>query len=235
MNRKLFKLLLAVRSKVIPLINRKESYFLFPTGRTTKPLSTRYGFDRGKPIDRYYIEQYLSENRATIQGKCLEIENNDYTLEYGGNKVTHSDILDINPKNKMANIKGDLRDLKAVKSNTYDTLIITQTISMIDDIQSAIKECHRILKPSGTLLLTVSSTVCPDWYLEDDYWRLTTASARYLFGKHFDKSKLSIKSYGNVLVGQAYWVGMATEELTKKELDVNDPHFPLIIAIKATK
>lgn len=214
--------------------------FLFPNSRyflgtrTTNPLSRKFGYDRGTPIDRYYIEQFLRENSKFVKGKCLEIVDNNYTVKFGRSKVTKSDILDNDPKNHLANIHADLRDLKSVQSNSYDCLIVTQTLGMVDDYEKAIKECYRILKPGGVMLVTVSS-ISPVLDLNYSMWRFTVTSCRYVFSKFFKGNRLEVKSYGNVLAGQCFWVGMAVEELDKEELDVNDPNYPCIIAVRATK
>ena len=61
-------------------------------GRVT-PLSTQFGFDRGGPIDRYYIEKFLSLNAHSIRGRALEVGDNEYTTRYGGSKISASDIV----------------------------------------------------------------------------------------------------------------------------------------------
>src|SRR4051794_37443694 len=50
----------------------------------TAPISTVFGFDRGTPIDRYYIETFLSKNADDIRGRVLEIGDNSYTVRFGG-------------------------------------------------------------------------------------------------------------------------------------------------------
>ncbi|TIX96711.1 MAG: hypothetical protein E5V18_27200, partial [Mesorhizobium sp.] len=46
----------------------------------TMPMSRSFGYDRGKPIDRYYIENFLQLNAADIHGRVLEIGDNSYTM-----------------------------------------------------------------------------------------------------------------------------------------------------------
>lgn len=58
-----------------------------------RPASRNFGMERGKAIDRYYIENFLEENRELIYGDCLEIAENTYTLQYGEDKVKNSYIL----------------------------------------------------------------------------------------------------------------------------------------------
>ena len=37
--------------------------------RKTKPISDIFGLDRGTPIDRFYIEDFLYKNKSLIKGK----------------------------------------------------------------------------------------------------------------------------------------------------------------------
>ncbi len=216
----------------MPIIRPKRQYFLAPT-RSLMPISKKHGFDRGTPIDRYYTDKFLEQFKKDIHGRVLEVGNRYYTKKFGGNRIKKSDVLDIDPNNKRANIIGDLRDLKEVKDNTYDCFVMTFVIGMIDDYHSALKEARRILK-SGGILLAVdagSSSYNP----KTDYWRFTPNAAGLVFGNVFHKDNLEIKTYGNVLSGQYNWVGMAAEELSQEELDFHHPRYTTVIGIKAIK
>jgi len=229
MKNKLIKIIRKIRSTVMRTVKPKRFYYL--ATKSTKPISRKYGFDRGTPIDRYYIEKFLEENKRFIRGKCLEVRDNEYTKKFGGN-VGRSEVIDIDPKVKSATIHADLADMKKVKSDSFDCLLITHTIGVIYDFDKAVKECHRVLKNGGTLLVT-SSSFSPAHDLKNEYWRFTPASTRKIFGKYF--KKLEVKTFGNVLSGQAFWVGLSQEELTKEELDFNDPNYPCIVTVKAIK
>ena len=207
--------------------------WLYLLSRSLKPISRNYGADRGEPADRYYIEKFLAENTDLIKGICLEVENNAYCLKFG--KTVKCDILDINKDNPKATIIADMRNMPQVPDNDYVCLIITLVFLFIDNYDSAIKECYRILKPGGTLLATLPfiSRVDARAGVNGDFWRFTEASAKYMFGKYFNS--VEAKSWGNVLSGTAFWVGMAQEELSQKELEYNDGGFPVIISVKAIK
>ena len=76
--------------------------------RQVKPVSRYWGYDRGQPIDRYYIEKFLAANAEHIRGRVLEIGDKSYTRQYGGEHVTVSDVLHVIEGNPAATIVGDL-------------------------------------------------------------------------------------------------------------------------------
>src|SRR6185503_497384 len=63
--------------------------------RRLKPISSGWGSERGQPIDRYYIERFLTTHTRDIQGHVLEIGDNNYTRKFGGDQVTQSDVLHV--------------------------------------------------------------------------------------------------------------------------------------------
>lgn len=232
----LLKILGPVRARLMRMFRLKSRYFLFPVPvRRLDPISSKFGYDRGTPIDRYYIERFLNGVKRDIFGKCLEVTDNAYTKRFGEDRVTRSEVVDIDRNNTSATIFADFRDMqKEIPDNAFDTVIATHTFGVIDDFEAAIRECSRILKSGGTLVATVSSLgVAADPELA--YWRFTKASARYVFGKYFDPKTLHVSTFGNVLSGQAFWVGLAAEELSREELRKNDDRYPIVIGILAKK
>ena len=203
--------------------------------RRLTPVSRRYGMERGQPVDRYYIEGFLDQHRQCIRGVCLEIRDNCYTLRFGGDAVTRSDVLDINTSNTNANICGDLRKLPHVTSDTYDCIILTQVLQYIDQSPRAVCEAYRILKPRGTLLLTVPAISALDERDPSDLWRFTPNSARHLLEQHFPPASVVVQPYGNLLTSVAMLMGLAQEDLRKVHLDYFDAAYSCVIAARATK
>jgi ubiquinone/menaquinone biosynthesis C-methylase UbiE len=76
-------------------------------------------------------------------------------MAYGRENVIKSDILHIDDSNKRATFIGDLSNAPQIPDNTFDCFIMTQTLQYIFDFKKALRTCRRILKPGGTLLLTV--------------------------------------------------------------------------------
>jgi SAM-dependent methyltransferase len=205
------------------------------TVRRTTPVSDVWGRDRGAPVDRYYIEWFLSEERQRIRGRVLEVLNSDYTERFG-TSVDRSEVLDVDPANRAATIVADLAAADVIPSNTFDCFILTQTVQFIYDVHAAVGHAHRILRPGGTLLCTVPAVSrIARRYLDAEYWRFTAASCSRLFGTIFEGGEVEVRSRGNVLVAVAFLLGMAREELSERELDSDDPFFPVVITVRATK
>ena len=210
----------------------------FGSLRRLEPISTDYGNSRGLEIDRYYIEKFLTEFSSDVRGRVLEIKHNTYTLRYGGNRVTKSDVLHPVEGNPDATIVADLTKADHLPSNTFDAIIFTQTLQFIYDIRTVIATLHRILKPGGVLLVTASGMA--QLSLEDfdkwgEYWRFTSLSARLLFEETFGAGNVTVRSYGNVLAAISFLEGLAVEDLKKKELDAVDRSYEILIAVRAVK
>src|SRR5688572_24736020 len=124
--------------------------------RRVKPVSPAWGFDRGLPVDRYYIEQFLTVHASDIRGHILEIKEDLYTSQFGGDRVTKLDILHPEKGNPAATIVADLTCANHIPTYSFDCIILTQTLHLIYDPRAALATLYRILKPGGVLLTTVS-------------------------------------------------------------------------------
>jgi SAM-dependent methyltransferase len=203
--------------------------------RRTQPLSNRYGFDRGTPVDRYYIEKFLSAHASDIQGRALEVKNADYLRRYGRG-VSQMDILDIDASNAEATVVADLATADHLPDSQFDAFVLTQTLQLIYDWNSALRHAHRILRPGGVLLVTVPSVSRVDRTLaEIDLWRFTPAACRRMFAEVFGPDSVTVTFYGNVLTATAFLMGMAAEDLRQEELDRADPSFPVLVAVRAQR
>lgn len=209
----------------------------FGSLRRIAPISREFGFNRGLPVDRYYIEKFLAKNAADIQGRVLEIGDNSYTRQFGGKNVTQSDVLHVVEGNPQATIVGDLTNAEHIPSNAFDCLILTQTLQMIYDLQSALETIYRILKPGGVALVTIPgiSHKSEDEWAKYWSWNFTSKSGRLLFAELFPEANIQVDTHGNVLAAIAFLQGIATQELQTSELNHCDRQYELIITVRAVK
>jgi hypothetical protein len=208
--------------------------------RRVRPYRPDFGVARGEPIDRFYIAKFLSAHQQSIRGRVAEVENDQYTRLFGGDRVLHSDILDLNDRNERRTLKIDLTKTKDAPENEFDCIICTQTLLVIEDYAAAIRSLYKMLKPGGVALVTVP------WICQvvrggmiggvgEDWWRFTGRSAGKVFSEVFPPENVVVQTYGNVLVATAFLHGLVQEELTNEEMEFNDPDYELIIGVGATK
>ena len=203
----------------------------------TQPLSKNFGYNRGGPIDRYYIENFLQQEAGSIYGRVLEIGDNGYTMQFGQGRVTKSDILHVDASNPKATFVGDISDAPHLPDNTFDCIVLTQTLHLIYDFKGALRTCHRVLKPGGSLLLTVPGITPIDHgeWKETWYWSFTDKAMRRLMEETFPGSHADVQCFGNVFAATAFLYGMGLPEVPRAKLDFNDPHYQVIVTVKAVK
>ena len=210
----------------------------FGSLRRVTPISREYGFDRGSPIDRHYIETFLARHATDVRGRVLEIKDATYTRRFGGDRVCRSDVLCLEADDPQATLVGDLATATHLPRDTFDCAIVTQTLQLIFDVGAALRTLQRILKPGGVLLATVPgmSQVSPhaDW--GDRWaWGFTRVSARGLVAAAFPGAEIEVATYGNVMATIASLHGLAADELRPDELAHHDPEYQLSIGIRVVK
>jgi glycosyltransferase involved in cell wall biosynthesis len=203
--------------------------------RRLTPVSRQFGYDRGLPVDRYYIERFLAANAHAIAGRVLEVGDSAYTRRFGGTRVTRVDVLNVAAGDPETTIVADLAAGEVIPSAAFDCLVITQTLHLVYDVSAAVRTLHRILRPGGTVLATVPgiSPLSADRWAQTWYWSLTPLSATRLFADVFGAENVEVSASGNVLASVAFLEGLAAGELRRRELESNDPQFPLLITIRA--
>ncbi len=203
-----------------------------------QPISSDFGWDReGGPVDRYYIESFMAENASCVKGRVLEIGDNEYTLRYGKSTNLKSEVLHVHPGNPKATFIGDLSNAPHIPADSFDCIILTQTLHLIYDFEDAVATCYRTLKPGGVLLFTVPGITPIDHgeWKETWYWSFTEASIKRLMKKFFPENGIEVVTKGNVLAATAFLHGLGLADVSKAELDYTDPYYPVIITAKLTK
>jgi hypothetical protein len=202
------------------------------------PVSRTFGFDRGKPVDRWYIERFLAAHADDVRGRVLEVAEGTYTQWFGGDDVTRSDVLFAAPGKPEATVVGDLATGRGLPRGAYDCFVMTQTLQVIYDLSAAVRGTRDVLAPNGVLLATVpgisqiSREDRRDW---GDWWRFTSDSVRRLFGDAYGNENVEVEAHGNVLSAACFLYGFAAEELSEAELAYRDPDFELLMTIRAVK
>jgi SAM-dependent methyltransferase len=205
--------------------------------KRVQPVSRDFGYERGEPIDRYYISAFLGRHRHQIRGRVLEIGDDSYTKEFGGSQVTHADIFSAPEAPGPATWRGDLATAHDIPDDLYDCIVITQTLQFLRDVPGTLANLHRILKPGGVVLATVpglSAIADVDWNFTW-HWLFAPLGAKTLFADEFGERNVDVSTWGNVASAASFLYGLAVDELNTKQLDVHDEQYPVIISIRAGK
>jgi SAM-dependent methyltransferase len=208
--------------------------------RRLTPISPIFGKDRDLiSVERYYIEAFLAAHADDVKNRVLEMGDPFYTHKFGGKRVTQSDVLHYVPGNPKATIVADLTTAEEIPDDSFDCIIITQTLQMIYDVELTIQTLHRILKPGGVVLATSHGITrigrregIDSW---GEYWHFTTQSSKRLFGAVFPDENVTIQTYGNVLTTIGSLHGLGAAELSPEELDYCDPNYELLVTVRAEK
>ena len=205
--------------------------------RRLTPWSRAFGFDRGQPVDRHYIEGFLGAHAADVRGRVLEAGDDTYTRRFGDGRVARADVLHVQEGHPGATLVDDLAAGTNIPDAAFDCIVLTQTLHLVFDLPAAVATLHRALAPGGVVLATVPGiTPVPEGTWHDMwYWSLTPVAARRLFAERFGPAHVEVRSFGNVLAATAFLQGLAAEELRRHELDANDAAYPVIVAIRASK
>ena len=200
-----------------------------------RPLSRASGFDRGTPIDRYYIERFLAVHSADIRGHVLEVGDDGYSRRFGGGRIAHQDVLHIDQSNPQATIVGDLAGPEVLPPNTFDCIILTQTLQYVFDLPAAMNQVRAALRPGGVALITVPAVapICNDQWGECFYWRFSEPSLTRLLNGAFDPASVTVAAFGNLYAASLFLHGAAVEEASREKLQTTEPGYAVVIGARA--
>jgi SAM-dependent methyltransferase len=199
-----------------------------------QPLSQVWGLDRGLPIHRYYLGQFIEESISAIRGHCLEFQDDSYTRRYGRTAVTKSDILHLDHSRPRATIIADLTKPNDIPSGLFDCIICTHVLHVVFELDKIVAELHRILNAGGTLLVAVPHiSMCGP--RSHEIWRFTPEGLSAVLGKAFGADNVTVRSYGNSLTAAGELRGLVAHEFTENELNHHDPRFAVEVCARATK
>jgi hypothetical protein len=194
-----------------------------------------FGFDRGTPIDRYYVDQFFQQHRDAITGDVLEIQKNMYAGRYGQHlrKVDSFDI-EADP-DRPPTFLCDLAYSEGVlPSEAYDCLLMPCTLSVLRELEPCLRNALRVLRPNG-VILTSGSALIPLDSETADYWHMTPAGWRVFLPSVWPGCEILVEGHGNCLAVLAASMGLVVEDLTAKELDYYDPMLPVTTTIFCRK
>ncbi|WP_261559424.1 class I SAM-dependent methyltransferase [Frankia tisae] len=223
----------AAARATVQAANRQRHPVRWGNLRRTSPFSAWYGNERGRPVDRHYIDGFMAAHRADYTGnRVMEVKNPHYSALYGA--PAELAIVDIDPDNPDLTLHADLNKVGSLPPGAYDCAIVTQVLQYVDP-QAALANLWQSLAPCGVLLLTVPALARLDPHDRDsDLYRWTPAGLRAELtaaGLPDD----DVRGHGNILAAVCALQGLTVEDVTVAELDVVNQDFPLTVSARAVK
>jgi glycosyltransferase involved in cell wall biosynthesis/SAM-dependent methyltransferase len=202
--------------------------------RRRRPVSRSLGYDRGTPVDRYYLERVLASHSSDITGRVLDVGDAGYSSQFG-HDISRQDVMQAPPGDHQATIVGDLSQPGTLPEAAFDCVVLMHTLQYIYDLQAAVAEIRRGLKPGGTALVTLPGVAAVDSGEFTQYWSFSGAAAKRLFADVFGAENVQGEEHGNVYAATCFLQGLALEEIDSSWLDPPDPKFPILVTIRARR
>jgi SAM-dependent methyltransferase len=203
--------------------------------RRTSPFSERFGLDRGLPVDRVYIAQFLGAHAEDVRGSILEVSRPTYARLVGRDRATSVTIVDIDPANMEATLTADLCEPGSLPEARFDCVVLTQTLHLLPDIEVALDNLWSSLVPGGVLLITVPA-LSRDDPIGGDYWRFTPLGLRRALQTALPPvAEIGVEGYGNVLACAATLFGLSAQDVGTGMLQVRDPSFPVVACARVRR
>lgn len=195
------------------------------------PFCQTFGFLRGKPIDRYYLDKFINEIKQEICGDILEIGATENAREsYDLNSDSSYRVMNVCVW-KGVDIVGDAHDTNNVEAESFDTILLFNVLEHCYAPWLVLENIHKWLKPGGKCFVSVPSAVRIH-HIPQDYWRPLPDAFNWML-RNF--SQWQVFTYGNAMTVVASYYGVSAEELTTEELDSYHSDYPVITCVSAKK
>ena len=203
--------------------------------RRSYPFSDHFGLDRGLPIDRAYIAEFLGRFVGDVHGNVMEMSRSTYADAFGDGRIDTLTIVDIDEANDRATLYCDLCEPRTLPPSSFECILFTQTLHLLPDLAAAVDNLWTALAPGGVILMTVP-TLSRNDPIGADYWRFTPAGLlRLLTTLLPGDAEIDVSGYGNALAGAASFLGLAVEDVGGEHLRRHDPAFPVIVGARVRK
>lgn len=203
-----------------------------------QPVSPIFGMERGRSLDRFYIDRFIERCAGDIKGRALEVADTEFLDRYR-DRIDAVDVLHVVEGSPGATLIGDLTKPETIPAGLFDCFVCTQTLPFLPDPAAALISSAKLLKPGGVLLATaagISQISRFDMDRWGDFWRFTSRSMTMLAERAFPGGVVEVIVYGNVFAAKAVLDGLAVEDLPDAGLlDHNDPDYQVIIGLRAVK
>lgn len=164
-----------------------------------------------RPGDQFYL--HLSD--ILIALKVIKPESARRILDYGSGGSPYRSIFSNCIYHRADLFGGDNLDFSygldgrlPASAADYDCVLSTQVLEHVEDPDAYLRECYRVLRPDGRLMLTTHG-LFEDHGCPYDYWRWTVYGLRRLI----EKAGLEVEAVKKLTTGPRCAILLAEREL----------------------
>lgn len=193
------------------------------------PFSHQFGFDRGGPVDRYYLKKFVQAIHPKVRGRCLEIGGslgNNRSYQFAVDEFRTLDLPAVGD-----DLVGDAADPQLFDQGSWDSIVAFHVLEHCPDPFAVVSNLHRWLTPHGHAFVVVPCAQRVHNF-PGDYWRFMPDGLRVLF-KSF--SEVIVSAYGNPLTLVSNYLGLSHKELVAEDMDFVHPDYPVLGCVVARK
>jgi SAM-dependent methyltransferase len=188
------------------------------------PVSTDFGFSRGTPVGRSYVNDFVAEKAQALGGIILEFGEARYKDYF--NYVDQYMVVDVAPGPNV-DFVCDIHDVSTMPQHFFDVIVCTQVLEHLERPQEALIELRKLLKQDGRLICTVPF-LAHIHYVPTDYYRfsidaITSALSRAGF------EVIDSRNSGNALVTIGSLLGYSSEDFSFSQMAESDEVYPFNI------
>ena len=195
------------------------------------PFSYRFGFDRGGPVDRYYLRQFVRSIRPIVRGRCLEIGGSVRNNWFYRFDVDEFRTLELEQSNVADDLVGDAADQGVLDPASWDSILAFHVLEHCPNPFAVVSNMCAWLRPNGHACIVVPCAQRVHNY-PGDYWRFMPDGLRVLFR---DFSEVNVSTYGNPLTVVSNYLGLSHTELVAENMDAVHPDYPVLACVVARK
>jgi SAM-dependent methyltransferase len=192
--------------------------------RRILPVSTDFGWSRGTPVGRFYVNDFVAEKAKGLSGIILEFGEPRYRHYFSN--VEQYKVVDV-VAGPHVDFVCDIHNVSSMPQAFFDVIVCTQVLEHVERPEDALRELRKLLKKDGRLICTVPF-LAHIHYVPTDYYRfsidaITSALSRAGF------EVLDARNSGNALVTIGSLLGFSAQDFSSSEMAVVDNLYPFNI------
>ena len=114
--------------------------------RRLKPFSNNFGWERGTPVDRYYVDRFFERHRGEDFRRCSRDRSQHSTSRFGHDlRTVHS--FDIEPKPGTTFACDLAHSENVLESEAYNCVLLPCSLLFFRELDLCLRNTLRVLRP----------------------------------------------------------------------------------------